>query len=168
MTRIASVRDCMMTFVGVLVLGLAGVHCSGADTQTIYRLSFPSDHAFVCSQGTLSQDMARYATEGFVTPAYASLVRTSPSDYALDVAGRSLSGKKEGDGYTFTETRVSTGGATYTIDTKLSLQVNGENVGGTVDVDVASSCSGAGCQGGTPVRCRQSIAVSGVEVEVAF
>ena len=168
MTRIARVRDGLLTFAGMVAFGLAGLHCSGTDSQTIYRLSFPSDHVFVCSQGSLSQDVARSATEGFVTPEYASLVRTSPSEYALDFAGRSFSGKKEGDGYTFAGTRVSTGGVTYTIDTKVSLQVNGQNVGGTVDVDVASSCSGAGCQGVTAARCRQSIAISGVEVETAF
>lgn len=168
MTRLARVRDGLPTFAAMLAFGLAGLHCSGTDSQTIYRLSFPSDHVFVCSQGTLSQDVARSATEGFVTPEYASLVRTSPSDYALDLAGRSFSGKKEGDGYTFTATNVSAGGVTYTVDTKVSLQVNGQNVGGTVDIDVASTCSGAGCQGVTSARCRQSIAVSGVEVETAF
>ena len=168
MTRIERVRAGLLSLAGVLTLGFAGVHCSGTDSQTIYRLSFPSDHVFVCSQGTLSLDVARVATDGFLTPEYASLVRTSPSDYALDMAGRSFSGKKEGDGYTFTESRVSTGGVAYTIDTKVSLQVNGENVGGTVDVDVSSSCSGAACQGGTAVRCRQSMPISGVEVETAL
>jgi len=135
----------------------------------MYRFSFPAERPFVCSQGELSPGAAHDATQSFVTSAYASLVRTSPSEYALDIGGRSFTGTKESDRYVFTEKRVlrPSSSTTYTVETSLELQTNGESAFGTVDVDVASSCEG-GCLGFFSARCRQSISFSGVEVETAL
>ncbi len=155
----------LVTLLATTVLALGSVHCSGADAQTVYRLSFPLERTFTCTQGPLSDVAAASVSEAFSNVEYASLVRTGPSDYALDVGGTAYTGSKAGDTYALTGTTVTQPyKASYTSKATISLTTVAERASGTVDIEVTSTCVGAGCVSNV---CRQSIRFEGIEVETA-